>query len=58
MKIQIILNMQNPKRPLIAFGYEGWFLKLLGKWTKVEVVIHRGGNNYSVAQCKKEECDA
>lgn len=56
MLIQAILNMQNKKDPQIAVGASGWLADLLKRWIQYEVIIHKGGNNYRLNPCKKEDC--
>lgn len=50
-KIQIILDMQNPKTPGIKVGLEGRLLRWLKP--RIEVVLHKGGNSYSLPELKK-----
>lgn len=50
-KIQIVLDMQNPKLPGIRVSLEGWLLRKLNP--RIEVVLHKGGNNYTIPSCKK-----
>ena len=59
MKVQIVLNMQNPKQPIIGISYSGWLLaKVLARFIKLEVIVHKGGNDYSIPQLKKEDANA